>query len=375
MLEVCSERVYCVPSDVGVEWLLVLCMFSSRQVKSYGAVVGTDLGHDFACEVCADPHYAFRVEEPLPFREDDAAVSRLRCERDLRDMLNAESSNVRGLVSWHAESQVRRKGCAVVEEEAADRGVVALVGALAVVAAANVLLYQIQDLIRIVGFELPLYELSRFDAPPLRLLVEPTHEPIQVATHHRCRIRTQTTQPEAHRIRGHMTRRHNRNSGPPNPPKPARHLLTPAQLGNSRVTRNVTKTPNEVNSINRGILQELCELSVATTGRLVEKRCRFLYSRRTPFRRVPDWCGYFRLGLLAQCLISELMFWLSCRLIMAHDVADEGHMQILVPYGLYRDVLAWIRRTHRTLTVNEFIAEAAQERLCVVVQECRMRTT
>jgi hypothetical protein len=49
-------------------------------------------------------------------------------------------------------------------------------------------------------------------------------------------------------------------------------------------------------------------------------------------------------------------------------------MQILVPYGLYRDVLAWIRRTHRTLTVNEFIAEAAQERLRVVDSECRMRT-
>lgn len=77
------------------------------------------------------------------------------------------------------------------------------------------------------------------------------------------------------------------------------------------------------------------------------------------------------------CSVSHLRAYLLVELppwVMSDDVADEGHMQILVPYGLYRTVLAWIRRTHRTLTVDEFIAEATEERLRVVDSEWRMRT-
>jgi hypothetical protein len=41
-------------------------------------------------------------------------------------------------------------------------------------------------------------------------------------------------------------------------------------------------------------------------------------------------------------------------------------MQVIIPYALYREALLWIRRTHRSLTVDEFVAQAVDARLRTV---------
>jgi hypothetical protein len=41
-------------------------------------------------------------------------------------------------------------------------------------------------------------------------------------------------------------------------------------------------------------------------------------------------------------------------------------MQVIIPYALYREALLWIQRTHRSLTVDEFVAQAVDARLRTV---------
>ena len=38
---------------------------------------------------------------------------------------------------------------------------------------------------------------------------------------------------------------------------------------------------------------------------------------------------------------------------MRNSIVQEGDIQVTIPYALYREALLWIRRTHRSLSVNE----------------------
>jgi len=48
------------------------------------------------------------------------------------------------------------------------------------------------------------------------------------------------------------------------------------------------------------------------------------------------------------------------------SIVQEGDIQVIIPYALYRETLVWIRRTHRSLTVDEFVAQAVEARLRTV---------
>jgi hypothetical protein len=39
--------------------------------------------------------------------------------------------------------------------------------------------------------------------------------------------------------------------------------------------------------------------------------------------------------------------------MLRNSIVQEGDIQVTTPYALYREVLLWIRRTHRALTVDE----------------------
>jgi len=39
--------------------------------------------------------------------------------------------------------------------------------------------------------------------------------------------------------------------------------------------------------------------------------------------------------------------------MLRNAVLAEGDIQVIIPYRLYREALDWIRRTHRSLTVDE----------------------
>jgi hypothetical protein len=40
--------------------------------------------------------------------------------------------------------------------------------------------------------------------------------------------------------------------------------------------------------------------------------------------------------------------------MLRNTVVQEGDIQVIMPYALYREALAWIRRTHLSLSVNEW---------------------
>jgi hypothetical protein len=40
--------------------------------------------------------------------------------------------------------------------------------------------------------------------------------------------------------------------------------------------------------------------------------------------------------------------------MLRNSIVQEGDTQVTIPYGLYREALLWIRRTHRSLTVDEW---------------------
>jgi hypothetical protein len=40
--------------------------------------------------------------------------------------------------------------------------------------------------------------------------------------------------------------------------------------------------------------------------------------------------------------------------MLRNVVVQEGDIQVIIPYALYREALLWIRRTHRSLTVDEW---------------------
>jgi hypothetical protein len=41
---------------------------------------------------------------------------------------------------------------------------------------------------------------------------------------------------------------------------------------------------------------------------------------------------------------------------------QEGDIQVTIPYEKCRQALEWIRRTHRTLTVDEFVTQTVEAR-------------
>jgi hypothetical protein len=40
--------------------------------------------------------------------------------------------------------------------------------------------------------------------------------------------------------------------------------------------------------------------------------------------------------------------------MLRNSIVQEGDIQVTIPYVLYREALLWIRRTHRSLTVDEW---------------------
>jgi hypothetical protein len=52
--------------------------------------------------------------------------------------------------------------------------------------------------------------------------------------------------------------------------------------------------------------------------------------------------------------------------MLRNSIVEEGDIQVIIPYALYREALLWIRRTHRSLTVDEFVAQAVDARLRTV---------
>jgi hypothetical protein len=43
--------------------------------------------------------------------------------------------------------------------------------------------------------------------------------------------------------------------------------------------------------------------------------------------------------------------------MLRNSIVQEGDTQVTIPYGLYREALLWIRRTHHSLTVDEWSLE------------------
>jgi hypothetical protein len=39
--------------------------------------------------------------------------------------------------------------------------------------------------------------------------------------------------------------------------------------------------------------------------------------------------------------------------MLRNSIVQEGDIQVIIPYALYREALLWIRRTRRSLSVNE----------------------
>jgi hypothetical protein len=39
--------------------------------------------------------------------------------------------------------------------------------------------------------------------------------------------------------------------------------------------------------------------------------------------------------------------------MLRNSIVQEGDIQVIIPYALYREALLWIRRRHRSLTVDE----------------------
>ena len=52
--------------------------------------------------------------------------------------------------------------------------------------------------------------------------------------------------------------------------------------------------------------------------------------------------------------------------MLRNSIVQDGDMQVIIPYALYREALLWIRRIHRSLTVDEFVAQAVDARLGTV---------
>jgi len=48
--------------------------------------------------------------------------------------------------------------------------------------------------------------------------------------------------------------------------------------------------------------------------------------------------------------------------MLRNVVVQEGDIQVIIPYALCRQALLWIRRTHLSLTVDEFVAQAVDAR-------------
>jgi hypothetical protein len=56
---------------------------------------------------------------------------------------------------------------------------------------------------------------------------------------------------------------------------------------------------------------------------------------------------------------------------LRNSIVQDGDIQVIIPYALHREALLWIRRTHRSLTVDEFVAQAVDARLRTVVANAR----
>jgi hypothetical protein len=52
--------------------------------------------------------------------------------------------------------------------------------------------------------------------------------------------------------------------------------------------------------------------------------------------------------------------------MLRNAVVAESDIQVVIPHRLYRETLAWIRRTHRSLIVDESVAQAVEARLHMV---------
>ena len=46
--------------------------------------------------------------------------------------------------------------------------------------------------------------------------------------------------------------------------------------------------------------------------------------------------------------------------VLRNVVVQEGDIQVIIPYGLYREALLWIWRTHRSFTVDEWSLEKSR---------------
>jgi hypothetical protein len=62
----------------------------------------------------------------------------------------------------------------------------------------------------------------------------------------------------------------------------------------------------------------------------------------------------FRLSLLARPTTLVVVFRRPrCTGMLRNSIVQEGDIQVTIPHALYREALLWIRRTHRSLTVDE----------------------
>jgi hypothetical protein len=74
-----------------------------------------------------------------------------------------------------------------------------------------------------------------------------------------------------------------------------------------------------------------------------------------------DIVSQFRLGLLACSTTLAVIFPCPrCGGYVAYFDRPGGDIQLIIPYALYWEALLWIRRTHHSLTVDDWSLEKSR---------------